>query len=107
VQLGALLTAVEQGVISGNAGKEVLGEVFRTGRDPSEVIAQKGLAQVSDTSAIEAAVDEILARHPAEAAQFKAGKQQVLGFLVGNVMKAMKGKGNPRLVNEVLKKKLS
>ncbi len=106
-QLGALLTAVETGVISGNAGKEVLGEVFRTGADPAAVIAQKGLGQVSDSLAIEAAVDEILARHPEEAAQFKAGKLQVLGFLVGNVMKAMKGKGNPRLVNEVLKKKLS
>jgi aspartyl-tRNA(Asn)/glutamyl-tRNA(Gln) amidotransferase subunit B len=105
-QLGALMTSIDKGAISGNAGKEVLGEVFRTGRDPSAVIAEKGLGQVSDTSAIEAAVDEILAKHPAEAAQFKAGKQQVLGFLVGNVMKAMKGKGNPKLVNEVLRKKL-
>ncbi len=107
VQLGALLTAVESGVISGNAGKEVLGELFRTGREPAEIIAEKGLGQVSDTSAIEAAVDDILAKHPTEAAAFKAGKVQVLGFLVGNVMKAMKGKGNPKLVNEVLKKKLS
>jgi len=106
-QLGALMAQLEKGAISGNAGKEVLGELFRTGRDPAEIIAEKGLGQVSDTSAIEAAVDEVLSRHPDEAALFKAGKVQVLGFLVGNVMKAMKGKGNPKLVNEVIKQKLS
>jgi aspartyl-tRNA(Asn)/glutamyl-tRNA(Gln) amidotransferase subunit B len=105
-QLGALLTEVERGTISGNAGKDVLGEMFRSGREPAAIIADKGLGQVSDSTEIERIVDEILARHPTEADQFRAGKQQVLGFFVGQAMKAMKGKGNPKLVNDVLRRKL-
>ncbi len=105
-QLAALLAEVDQGTLSNNAAKDVLGEVFRTGKEPKAVIAEKGLAQVSDTGATEAVVDEVLARCTAEVASYRAGKQQVLGFLVGQVMKGMKGKGNPKLVNELLKKKL-
>ncbi|MFT3838771.1 MAG: Asp-tRNA(Asn)/Glu-tRNA(Gln) amidotransferase subunit GatB [Myxococcaceae bacterium] len=105
-QLAALLGEVEAGRISANAGKDVLGQMFATGEDAAKVIADKGLAQVTDTGATEAAVDEVIARHPTEVASFKSGKQQVLGFLVGQVMKAMKGKGNPKLVNELLKQKL-
>ena len=106
-QLAALVSAVEQGTISGAAGKEVLGEMFRTGRDPQAIIAEKGLAQVSDTGAMEQVLDEILAKNAGEVEKYRAGKKQVLGFLMGQAMKAMKGKGNPKLVNEMLKKKLS
>jgi aspartyl-tRNA(Asn)/glutamyl-tRNA(Gln) amidotransferase subunit B len=105
-QLAELLGAVDKGTISANAGKDVLGEMFRTGKAPADVIAEKGLAQVSDTGAIEAVVDDILAKNAGEAEKYRAGKKQVFGFFVGQVMRAMKGKGNPALVNELLKKKL-
>ena len=105
-QFGALLGEIDKGTISANAGKEVFGELFRTGKDPGAIIQEKGLAQVSDTSAIEAVVDEVLARCSGEVESYRAGKKQVFGFLVGQAMKAMKGKGNPQLVNALLKKKL-
>ncbi|MCP3101920.1 Asp-tRNA(Asn)/Glu-tRNA(Gln) amidotransferase subunit GatB [Myxococcus sp. K15C18031901] len=105
-RLAELLTAVDAGTLSNNAGKDVLGEMFRTGKAPADIIAEKGLAQVSDTGAIEAVVDDILARNAGEVEKYRAGKKQVFGFFVGQVMRAMKGKGNPTLVNELLKKKL-
>ncbi|NTX15238.1 Asp-tRNA(Asn)/Glu-tRNA(Gln) amidotransferase subunit GatB [Myxococcus sp. CA056] len=106
VQLAELLGAVDQGTVSANAGKDVLAEMFRTGRSASDIIVEKGLAQVSDTGAIEAVVDDILAKNAGEIEKYRAGKKQVFGFFVGQVMRAMKGKGNPALVNELLKKKL-
>jgi len=105
-QLAELLTAVEKGTLSNNAAKDVLGEMFRTGKAPDAIIAEKGLAQVSDTGAVEAVVDEILAKNAGEVEKYRAGKKQIFGFFVGQVMKAMKGKGNPTLVNDLLKKKL-
>ncbi len=106
-QFGELLKAIDDGVISLNAGKEVFAELFTHGTSPGEVIAKKGLAQVSDTGALEKVVDEILAASPDNVAAYKAGKVQVIGFFVGQVMKAMKGKGNPKLINELLVRKLS
>src|SRR5215468_1446380 len=105
-QLAALLSSVDKGEISANAGKDVLAEMFRTGRDPASIIAEKGLGQVSDAAVIEAAVDDAIAKNQGEVEKYRAGKKQVLGFFVGQVMKAMKGKGNPALINEMLKKKL-
>ncbi len=105
-QFGALLMEVEKGTLSNNAAKEVFAELFRTGEDPAAIIARKGLAQVSDASAVEAVVDEVLAKNAGEVEAYRAGKEKVFGFLVGQVMKAMKGKGNPALVNELLKKKI-
>jgi aspartyl-tRNA(Asn)/glutamyl-tRNA(Gln) amidotransferase subunit B len=104
--LAQLLKAVDTGRISNNTAKEVFAEVVRSGQSVDHVIGEKGLEQVSDTSAIEAAVDEVLARAPGEVAAYKAGKKQVLGFFVGQVMKAMKGKANPQVINQVLAKKL-
>ena len=106
-QFGALMAAIDGGTISLNAGKEVFSEMFASGAEPADVIAKKGLAQVSDTGAIEAAVDAALAASPDNVAAYKAGKVQVLGFFVGQVMKSMKGKGNPKVINELLLKKLS
>ncbi len=105
-QFGELLTAVEKGTLSNNAAKDVFGEMFRTGKAPAEIIAEKGLAQVSDAGAVEAVVDEVLAKNAGEVEKYRGGKKQIFGFFVGQVMKAMKGKGNPTLVNELLKKKL-
>ena len=106
-QFGALMAAIDGGAISLNAGKEVFAEMFASGAEPADIIARKGLAQVSDTGAIEAAVDAALAASPDNVAAYKAGKVQVLGFFVGQVMKATEGKGNPKVINELLLKKLA
>ncbi len=105
-QFASLLEMVDSGELSNNAAKDVFAEMFRTGRSPREVAQEKGLIQVQDAGAVEAAVDAVLAANPGEVEKYRAGKKQVLGFLVGQVMKAMKGKGNPTLVNAALKTKL-
>ncbi|HEX2678662.1 MAG TPA: Asp-tRNA(Asn)/Glu-tRNA(Gln) amidotransferase subunit GatB, partial [Polyangiales bacterium] len=105
--LAELLALVENGAISGKQAKGVLGDVMTTGTSPAKLVQDKGLAQVSDTAAIEAAAREVLANNAQNVAAFKAGKTNVMGFFVGQVMKAMKGAGNPKLVNEVLQKLLS
>ena len=105
-QFASVLELVDRGAISNNAGKDVFAEMFRTGKDPQAIIAEKGLGQVSDEGAIEAVVDDVLAKNAGEVAKYRSGKKNVFGFFVGQVMKAMKGKGNPAIVNELLKKKL-
>jgi aspartyl-tRNA(Asn)/glutamyl-tRNA(Gln) amidotransferase subunit B len=105
-KLAALLGLLDAGTLGGPGAKQVFEEVFRTGADPAEVVKRKGLAQVTDESAIEAAVDEALAASPAEVARYRAGDKKLLGFFVGRVMKAMKGTGNPAVVNALLEKKL-
>ena len=105
-QLGALLDLVADGTLSGRLARDVFEEMFATGRDAAGIVAEKGLRQVSDTGEIEALVDEALAANPAQVAEFKAGKDKLMGFFVGQVMKATQGKANPKLVNEILSKKL-
>ena len=105
-QLAALLGLVDAKTISSTAAKEVFSEMVATGADPKEVVDRKGLAQVSDTAAIEAAVDQVLAANAPQVESYKAGKTSVFGFFVGQVMRAMKGKANPAVVNEVLKQRL-
>src|SRR5437016_6154432 len=104
-QLGALLDLIADGTISGRIAKDVFAEMIETGIDAAAIVEKKGLRQMSDTGAIEAAVDAALAAHPAQVAQYHANPK-VLGFFVGHVMKATGGKANPALVNELLKKKL-
>ncbi len=104
-RLGALIDLIADGTISGRIAKDVFAEMVETGADPAAIVELKGLRQVSDEGAIEAAVDAALAAHPAQRAQY-ATNPKVLGFFVGQVMKATAGKANPGLVNELLKKKL-
>ncbi len=104
--LAALLKLLDGGAINGPAAKQVLEESFRTGAEPAAVVQQKGLAQVSDEGAIEAAVDEVLAAATADVERHRSGKKDLTGFFVGQVMKRLKGKGNPAVVNALLKKKL-
>jgi aspartyl-tRNA(Asn)/glutamyl-tRNA(Gln) amidotransferase subunit B len=105
-QLAAILRLQDAQTIGGPGAKQVVEEVFRTGADPAEVVREKGLAQVSDEGAIEAAVDRVLAASPSEVERYRGGNKKLLGFFVGQVMKETRGKGNPAVVNALLKRKL-
>ncbi|HSQ50822.1 MAG TPA: Asp-tRNA(Asn)/Glu-tRNA(Gln) amidotransferase subunit GatB [Nitrospiraceae bacterium] len=104
--LAELLLMKRSGEISAPIAKSVLEEMWRTNQRPGEIVKAKGLTQVSDEGALEKIIDDVLAKSPTQVAQFKEGKQQVLGFLVGQMMKATGGKANPGKVNELLKKRL-
>ncbi|TKB95445.1 MAG: Asp-tRNA(Asn)/Glu-tRNA(Gln) amidotransferase subunit GatB [Nitrospira sp.] len=106
-QLVSLLQMVEQGTISLKVAREIFPEVYSSGKTPEQIVQEKGLIQVSDEGALDQIIGDVLAKNPTQVAQFKEGKQQVLGFLVGQVMKASGGKANPGKVNELLKKKLA
>jgi aspartyl-tRNA(Asn)/glutamyl-tRNA(Gln) amidotransferase subunit B len=105
--LAQLLKLIDDGVISGKIAKTVFDEMAATGQPADRIVAQKGLAQVSDTGALEAEIEKIVAASPDEVARFKAGNKKLMGFFVGQVMKATQGKANPKLVNEILTKKLN
>ncbi len=105
-KLAAVLRLVDAGTIGGPGAKQVVEALFASGGDPEEIVRARGLAQVSDEGAIEAAVDQVVAASPAEVERYRAGNKKLLGFFVGQVMKAMKGKGNPALVNALVRKKL-
>ncbi len=102
-----LLQMVEKGVISLKVAREIFPELYGSGKSAEQIVSEKGLTQVSDEGALEKIIDEVLSKSPTQVAQFKEGKQQVLGFLVGQVMKASGGKANPGKVNELLKKRLA
>jgi aspartyl-tRNA(Asn)/glutamyl-tRNA(Gln) amidotransferase subunit B len=104
--LGRLLDLIADATINGRIAKEVFEAMVETGDDPVAIVDAKGLRQVTDTGAIDAAVAEVLARNADKVAEYRGGKDKLFGFFVGQVMKAMAGKGNPALVNEVLKKQL-
>jgi aspartyl-tRNA(Asn)/glutamyl-tRNA(Gln) amidotransferase subunit B len=109
--LAALLDKIESGAISGKIAKEIFealwsGEGHGGAAAVDAIIAQRGLAQISDAASIDKLVAEVIAAHPAQAEQFRAGKQQVLGFFVGQIMKASRGKANPQQVNEALRRAL-
>lgn len=104
--LAALVKLIDDDVISGKIAKTVFDEMAATGQAPGEIVSAKGLAQVSDSSALEAEIERILAAHPDEAARYRCGQKKLLGFFVGQVMKATKGKANPKLVNEIIAQKL-
>jgi aspartyl-tRNA(Asn)/glutamyl-tRNA(Gln) amidotransferase subunit B len=106
-RLATLLRMVEQGTVSLKVARDIFPEMYRTGKAPEQIVQEKGLTQMSDDGALSQIIDEVLAGHPAQVAQFKQGKQQVLGFLVGQVMKGSGGKANPSKVNELLKQRLA
>jgi aspartyl-tRNA(Asn)/glutamyl-tRNA(Gln) amidotransferase subunit B len=105
-RLVSLLQMVEKGTVSLKVAREIFPEVYSSGKAPEQIVQEKGLIQVSDEGALDKIIDEVLAKNPTQVAQFKEGKQQVLGFLVGQVMKSSSGKANPGKVNDLLKKKL-
>ena len=105
-ELGALVRLIDDDKISGKQGKDVLVEMFATGKSAAAIIAEKGLVQVSDTGEIDRVIDEVVAASPNQLEQYRSGKETLFGFFVGQVMKASKGKANPKIVNERLREKL-
>ncbi len=105
--LGQLLDLLADRTINGRIAKEVFEAMVETGEAPGSIVESKGLCQVTDTGAIDQAVDAVLAANPDKLAEYRGGKDKLFGFFVGQVMKAMAGKGNPALVNEALKQRLS
>jgi aspartyl-tRNA(Asn)/glutamyl-tRNA(Gln) amidotransferase subunit B len=105
--LAGLLDLIENNTISGRIAKDVFALMVETGRDAASIVEEKGLKQVTDTGAIEAAIDKVIADNAAKVSDYRSGKQAIFGWFVGQVMKATQGKANPGVVNELLKKKLA
>ena len=106
-QIAELVRLIDEGTISGKIAKSVFETLLDSSRSPREIVAEKGLEQVSDSASIEAAVEEILTANAKQVLQYKSGNEKVFGFLVGQLMKATKGKINPQKANEILRQKLS
>lgn len=106
-RLAELVRIVEEGVISGKIGKDVFADLFANGEAPEAFVKAKGLVQISDTGALEASIDEVIAENPSEAEAFRGGKTKLMGFFVGQVMKKTRGQANPKLVNEIINRKLA
>ncbi|QTA83079.1 Aspartyl/glutamyl-tRNA(Asn/Gln) amidotransferase, subunit B [Desulfonema limicola] len=106
INLARLLKLIDKGTISGKIAKTVFEEMAETGKAPEQIVKEKGLVQVTDASAIEAVVDKIISENPEQAEEFRSGKTKIIGFFVGQVMRETKGKANPQIVNEILKKRL-
>jgi aspartyl-tRNA(Asn)/glutamyl-tRNA(Gln) amidotransferase subunit B len=105
-KFSGLLALLTDNTISGKIAKDVLDKMFETGRDAGVIVEEEGLKQITDTSAIEKVIDEVIAANPDKVAEYKSGKDKLFGFFVGQVLKASGGKANPAAVNELLKKKL-
>jgi aspartyl-tRNA(Asn)/glutamyl-tRNA(Gln) amidotransferase subunit B len=105
--LVGMLARIDDATISGKIAKTVFDQMWQSGKDADFIIAEKGLKQVTDTGAIEAVIDDIITANPEQVAEYRAGKDKLFGFFVGQVMKASKGKANPTAVNELLLKKLA
>jgi aspartyl-tRNA(Asn)/glutamyl-tRNA(Gln) amidotransferase subunit B len=105
-ELAGLIRLIDNGKISGKQAKEVLVEMFKTGETASSIVEKRGLVQVSDTGEIDRLIEEVLTANPAELEQYRAGKETLFGFFVGQVLKASTGKANPKVVNDRLREKL-
>ena len=105
-QLSGLIKLIQDDTISGKIAKDVFAEMFTSGKDASTIVEEKGLKQVTDTDAIEAIIDEVIAENPDNVAAYRGGKDKLFGFFVGQVMKKSQGKANPAAVNKILKEKL-
>jgi aspartyl-tRNA(Asn)/glutamyl-tRNA(Gln) amidotransferase subunit B len=105
--LAGLVRLVDERAISGTTGKQIFPELFRTGASPEEYVRERGLVQISDSSALEGVVESVLAESPGEVQGYRAGKTKLMGFFVGQVMKRTKGQADPAMVNELLKRKLA
>lgn len=105
--LGEMIGLIEKGTISSKIAKTVFKSMLETGKDPQTIVEEQGLVQISDEGAIKAVVDQIVNNNPQSVADYKAGKEKAVGFLVGQVMKETKGKANPGLVNKLIIERLN
>jgi len=105
--LAEMILLIEGGAISGKMAKEIIEDMYKTGKEPREIIEAKGLVQITDEEALKKAIEEVLAANPAQVEQYRGGREKLFGYFVGQVMKETKGKANPALVNELLKKMLA
>ncbi len=105
--LGGLVDLIANNTISGRIAKDVFAEMVASGRPAAEIVEMKGLRQVTDTGAIEAAIDQVMAQNADKVAEYRSGKEKLFGFFIGQVMKATGGKANPAMLNDLLKKKLA
>jgi aspartyl-tRNA(Asn)/glutamyl-tRNA(Gln) amidotransferase subunit B len=105
--LARLVALVDDGTISGKIAKDVFERMARSGEDPDTLVRREGLTQVADEAALRAVVDQVIAAQPAAVGDFRKGKKQSAGFLVGQVMKATQGKANPQVVNRLLVERLT
>jgi aspartyl-tRNA(Asn)/glutamyl-tRNA(Gln) amidotransferase subunit B len=105
--LGGLVDLIADNTISGRIAKDVFAEMVETGKDAAAIVEAKGLRQVTDTGAIDAAIDKVLVQHADKLAEYRSGKEKLFGFFIGQVMKATAGKANPAMLNDLLKKKLA
>jgi aspartyl-tRNA(Asn)/glutamyl-tRNA(Gln) amidotransferase subunit B len=105
-QLGGLIDLIADNTISGRIAKDVFAEMFDSGKDAAAIVEEKGLKQITDTSEIEALIDQLIADNPEQAEQYRGGNTKVAGWFTGQAMKATQGQANPQMVNQILKDKL-
>jgi aspartyl-tRNA(Asn)/glutamyl-tRNA(Gln) amidotransferase subunit B len=105
--LAEMIVLIENGTISGKMAKDIIVEMYKTGKTPQTIIEEKGMVQITDEDALEKTIAEVLAANPAQLEQYRGGKEKLFGYFVGQVMKATQGKANPQLINELLKKMLA
>ena len=105
-KLGQLISRIEDGTISGKIAKDIFEKIWTTGKEVDDIIKEEGLEQVTDDKEIESMIDEVIKNNPQQLEQYRAGKDRLFGFFVGQVMKASQGKANPKQVNDILKSKL-
>jgi len=106
-QLGGLIALIEDNTISGKIAKTVFEKMFESGKPAKQIVEEEGLVQVTDTGAIDAAIDAVIAANADKLAEYRSGKDKLFGFFIGQAMKATEGKANPAMLNDLLKKKLS
>jgi len=105
--LADMIKLIDEGTISGKMAKEVVENMYKTGKPPQDIIKEKGLVQITDEGELVKTITAIIEKNQAQVVEYRGGKEKVFGFFVGQVMKATKGKANPQLVNELLKKMLT
>jgi aspartyl-tRNA(Asn)/glutamyl-tRNA(Gln) amidotransferase subunit B len=106
-RLGRLIRMIDRGAIGGKAAKEVFEEMAANGGDPESIVEKRGLGQISDAGVIRDAAARVIERHPSQVADYRGGKQQIFGFLVGQLMKEMRGKADAKIANDVLRELLA
>ena len=105
--LAQLILLIEKGTISGKMAKDIVEEMYKTGKMPGIIIEEQNLIQITDEFALAKTINNIIAANPIQLAQYRSGKEKVFGFFVGQVMKATQGKANPKMINDLLRKMLT